>query len=53
MKDVLVREFFSFLVQDKALDELQKVIAFCANFSCRRKQLLKYFQEEVTVRCTI
>lgn len=53
MKGVLVREFFSFLVQDKALDELQKVIAFCTNFSCRRKQLLKYFQEEVTVRCTI
>ncbi len=33
----------------RALDELEGVKQFCTGFSCRRKQLLKYFQEKVIV----
>ncbi|KNB43803.1 ATP-dependent DNA helicase like [Blastocystis sp. subtype 4] len=34
----------------RALDELEGVKQFCTGFSCRRKQLLKYFQEKMQPR---
>ena len=34
---------------EKQLDELQSVMQFCSEYACRRKRLLLYFQEEVSV----
>ena len=35
------------LFLEKALEELRSVMSFCTEFGCRRKRLLKYFQETV------
>ena len=32
---------------ERLLDEFQIVIQFCKEYGCRRKALLKYFQQEV------
>ena len=34
-------------MSDRALDELKSVMSFCTDFGCRRKRLLRYFQETV------
>lgn len=36
------------MISDRALDELKSVMSFCTDFGCRRKRLLRYFQETVT-----